>query len=562
MNSNKLSTNQLFWIVNIAWMLLNMLQAGVTELANDEAYYVMFAQNMDWGYYDHPPMIALFIYLGQWVSGELGVRLLTVLSQPIYLWLFWKIIAPPSVEKKDVWLFFLIAMAMPILHIYGFVAVPDGPFLLFSMLFLYLFVQYIQHNSWQYVVLMALAIAAIGYSKYTGVLVVLFACLAYPRVALRKSIYLTAILSLLVMLPHFYWQYQHDWVSFQYHLVGRNQDFNAFYIAEYLANFIAVFNPFILPIVVWIALKNRHQELHLRLLKRMALFFFVFFFVTCIRGHVQPQWFIFVAFSVIAVAWHWARNNEKAYRYIRIVSIISIALLVGFRVFVATNPLGMKAEVFNNKAKYQAIADATGNLPVMFMGKYTEAAKYTYYTGLDAHASPNIHFRTSQYQLWNIDSKWIEKPVAIHVGGEYPTATHIQTAGGQFSFVIDSCYMPVRDVHIEWLNPMKTLPLGTHQQTISISIYNPYPYDIVVDNDHIQLHYVVRKPWSWVEYTPILMEKPLVLKSLESSSLQQSITIDTKKANINETYESGFILTKPPYTVWYNSTVHKIKIQE
>lgn len=100
MNKNKLSANQLFWILNIAWMLLNLLQASVTELANDEAYYVVFAKHLDWGYYDHPPMIALFIYLGQWLSGELGVRLLTVLSQPIYIWLLWKLIAPATVEKK------------------------------------------------------------------------------------------------------------------------------------------------------------------------------------------------------------------------------------------------------------------------------------------------------------------------------------------------------------------------------------------------------------------------------------------------------------------------------
>ena len=56
-------------------------------------------------------------------------------------------------------------------------------------------------------------IAAVDYSKYTGVLVVLFACAAYPKVFLRKGIYITATLSLLLMLPHLYWQYQQEWVS-------------------------------------------------------------------------------------------------------------------------------------------------------------------------------------------------------------------------------------------------------------------------------------------------------------------------------------------------------------
>lgn len=561
MNKNKLSANQLFWILNIAWMLLNLLQASVTELANDEAYYVVFAKHLDWGYYDHPPMIALFIYLGQWLSGELGVRLLTVLSQPIYIWLLWKLIAPATVEKKDVWLFFIIALAMPILHIYGFVAVPDAPLMLFSALFLYFFVQYLQHTSWYYIPFMALAIAAIGYSKYTGVLVVLFACAAYPKVFLRKGIYITATLSLLLMLPHLYWQYQHEWVSFQYHLVGRNQDFNAFYIAEYVGNFIAVFNPFILPLVVWIGFKNRHQdELTLLILKRIALFFFLFFFASCIRGHVQPQWFIFVTFSVIALVWQWARNHEKRYRYIRTVSIISIVILIGFRIVAATNPFGMKAEVFNNKTSYTQIANATGNLPVIFMGKYTMAAKYSYYTGLDAHASPNIHFRTSQYQLWDFDSNLLEKPVAIHVGGDYPNATHIQTANGQFSFVIDSCYMPIRKVQIQWLNPYNTIASKREEKNMTLSIHNPYPYDIVIDNEKIQLHYIIRKPWSWVEYFPVDVENPLILTAFSTTNIQQKISIESEKAKPNETYETGFLLSKPPYIVWYNSPIYNIQI--
>ena len=56
------------------WWLINLLQAAFTELAHDEAYYFMFSQQLDWGYFDHPPMTALLIWLGSFMGGEFGVR--------------------------------------------------------------------------------------------------------------------------------------------------------------------------------------------------------------------------------------------------------------------------------------------------------------------------------------------------------------------------------------------------------------------------------------------------------------------------------------------------------
>ena len=47
----------LLWLA--VWWACNLLQAGLTELANDEAYYHMFAERLAWGYFDHPPVTAL-----------------------------------------------------------------------------------------------------------------------------------------------------------------------------------------------------------------------------------------------------------------------------------------------------------------------------------------------------------------------------------------------------------------------------------------------------------------------------------------------------------------------
>ena len=49
----------LFWLG--VWWVCNLLQAGFSQLANDEAYYHMFAEHLAWGYFDHPPMTALLV---------------------------------------------------------------------------------------------------------------------------------------------------------------------------------------------------------------------------------------------------------------------------------------------------------------------------------------------------------------------------------------------------------------------------------------------------------------------------------------------------------------------
>src|SRR5690349_13883847 len=61
------------------WLLLLLVQAFATELFDDEAYYWVYSKFPAWGYFDHPPMIAILIKAGYaLLHNELGVRLITV----------------------------------------------------------------------------------------------------------------------------------------------------------------------------------------------------------------------------------------------------------------------------------------------------------------------------------------------------------------------------------------------------------------------------------------------------------------------------------------------------
>lgn len=85
-------------------------------------------------------------------------------------------------------------------------------------------------------------IAALAYSKYHGALVVLFIVLSNLRLLKNPKFYVACLLTLALIAPHLWWQYQHDWISFRYHLDGRTRDFEYSFVTEYLLNLFAIFN--------------------------------------------------------------------------------------------------------------------------------------------------------------------------------------------------------------------------------------------------------------------------------------------------------------------------------
>ena len=69
----------------LALTALRLVLAAAIHPTEDEAYYRLWAAGLQAGYYDHPPMIAWWIRLGQIIAGDtpLGLRLIPVLASAI-----------------------------------------------------------------------------------------------------------------------------------------------------------------------------------------------------------------------------------------------------------------------------------------------------------------------------------------------------------------------------------------------------------------------------------------------------------------------------------------------
>ena len=535
------------------WWIANLVQAGFTELANDEAYYHMFAERLAWGYFDHPPVTALLVWAGERLfGGELGVRFFFTVLQPLYLWILWRLIRPADAGRRDAALFVVVSAATLMLQLYGFIAVPDGPLMFTTALFLLTF-KWFSENRRRAWLWMGIAMALMAYSKYHGAQVVLFALAANPRQLLRPALYSSGAVALLLLVPHLVWQYEHDWASFAYHLSGRNSVFRPGYVVEFLANVLVVFNPFFVPLYVQAWRKVKPQTPVGRALKLLPVAFIVFFMLSSLRGYVQPQWVIVSCFGLVCVLFAYARRHPRTRRYVMRAGGVTVGLIVLVRLVMIFNPLGIRFEVFNNPESYAAIAAEADGRPVVFRYGYAVAAKYAFYTGGEAYCQPNIRYRTHQWQFRDDDSQFIGREVLVECpdGTVSDSTRQVRTLtmanGRSFTWFVDPAFHPVRLVDIAFTGLPGRVAAGETLR-LELRIRNPYPYAIRVGAGDTQLVML----WKHGRFRVDEFPTGETFTIPADSELTRGVTFTVLPQLAGETFDVGFALRREGYTNWFN----------
>lgn len=543
------------------WWVCNLFQAGFTELANDEAYYHMFAENLAWGYFDHPPMTALLIWLGEHLfCGELGVRFFFTALQPLYLFVLWRVIRPADADRRDASLFAMLSASTLMLQLYGFIAVPDGPLMLAASLFLLTFKWFTQKRRWSWL-WMGVAMAAMAYSKYHGALVVLFALLAAPRVFLRPTLYLSGAVALVLLVPHLIWQYDHDWASFAYHLAARNSEFRPGYVAEYLLNLVVVFNPFFVPLYVrsWITVKP-HTAVE-RALKFIPAAFILFFLLSTFRGYVQPQWVIVASFGLLYTLFTYARRHPRTRRYLMRAGWVTLALVALVRLEMLFNPLGIRFEVFDNHTSYGQIATIADGRPVIFRHGYAIAAKYAFYTGGEAYCQPNIRYRTHQWQFRDDDTRFEGREVLIETPYDPADTTGrirsvVLPNGRRFTWLVDPHFHPMRRVEIAFTGLPERVVAGDTLR-LELMIRNPYPYNIDLCGDPS-----LTMVWKHGRFRVEEFDTGQELTIPACGEVVRSVEFVVPAGLAGADFDAGFALRREGYTNWFNGKPLRTEVME
>jgi len=187
-------------VVIIIAIIIRCYFAYSLGLAEDEAYYWTWAQRLDVGYFDHPPMIAWWIALGTQIDhSEWAVRLLGLCSYPAILWLAWEL---SNHKPLTLW----VLVSFPLL-LGSFLATPDMPLLFFWTLTLWAI--YKDKLGW-----IIIGTTGACLSKLTGFLLVpIIIALNAKRWSPKQwSKFASGII--LGISPFLWWNTQHDWISF------------------------------------------------------------------------------------------------------------------------------------------------------------------------------------------------------------------------------------------------------------------------------------------------------------------------------------------------------------
>lgn len=405
---------KLFYILLTVWVLVDLWQAIVTPLHADETYYALYGKFLDWGYYDHPPMVALMTALSSlFFKGTLSIRFMTVLLHGATVLLLGVSMEEKLTSNRAVVTFFAIAASIPIFIIYGFITTPDAPLLFFTALFFLLYKRYVKRPNWQLAIFLGVTIAAMLYSKYMAILVVFFVILSNLRLLKDPKILFAGFLALMLFIPHILWQINHDFPSLQYHLMQRNTAFKFQYTLEYLPLQLLVFNPLCLFFAFYFCWKNRNtRDKFLRASGFTVVGFIIFFWIMTFKGHAEPHWTMAATVPMIFILFD-ELSDAKWTKLVNFALIPITAILLFLRLFAPL--LGDEDfEILEGcPYLYEDIGKWNDHSPVLFASSFQHPSVYWFNTGRETTALSSVYNRRTQFDIWQFDRKYQGKPVCV-----------------------------------------------------------------------------------------------------------------------------------------------------
>lgn len=424
--------------------ILRLVLAGLLPLSPDEAYYFTWAQHLQAGYLDHPPMVALWIKLGSALLGAhpLGVRLLGPVSVALGSWFIYDAgnhLLPG--QRFGLWAAALFNATL-MLGAGCLIMTPDTPLIFFWTLGVWALARLVQSGNPRWWLVAGGCAGLMLLSKYTAVLFLAGAGLwALTCPSIRKHLktiwpWLGIVLALALFSPNIWWNAGHGWASYLKQ-GGRVDGFNFARALQFFAELVGaqffLFTPIIAVLAVcglWHLRQNKAPGA--RLLLWLTLLPALVLLEHVLTNRVESNWpailYPSACLAASCLCSRWARP----------------ALLVGFGIsalvyvqsFTGVVPLPAKQDTTALQlAGWPALAAQAAKTHPAFLtaDTYTVASELAFYAPKDV---PVIGF-SSRWDYFNWPQVQPSGKVGlllIRVGHgvcEAPVAQLIRRRGGQ-----------------------------------------------------------------------------------------------------------------------------------
>ena len=400
-------------------LIINLVQSAFTDIIFDEAYYWYFAQDLSWGYFDHPPMVAFLVKIGLTLfDGELGVRFMAPFLYCANVLLLWLLIDSEK-KHRHIWLFLTFVSGIGLLTAYGFMMVPDTSLVTTGLIFLWGYKRFLIKEDALGIIVTGAGMALVMYAKYHGILIVGFAVLSNLALLKNGKFWLAVLIALLLYIPHLNWLYEMDFVSIKYHLFDRvNSPWRPEYTLNYPVNCIAVAG-LCFPLMYWALYALSSKDKFDKALKFICYGILVFFLISSFNRKTQAQWVVLTAIPLIIFSLRYAYIHAKYRKWLMGISLVSIGILIFLRfalIFPSISPI--KYEAFGNKQWVAELKSMVGDKPVVFHNSYRDASMYAFYSGSTVFSSNDIIARQNQFDIDSSEFKVRNKQVAYISGSK------------------------------------------------------------------------------------------------------------------------------------------------
>ncbi len=461
-------------IIFVGLLILWKIYLSATlQLHPDEAYYWTWSRHLDFGYFDHAPLIAYAIRLTTLFSQqELWVRFTGILATLATSVMAWVLTMQLFHDSKIASASVITLNVLPITLAGTLLITPDVPALLFWGLTIFYYWQVVATGKVRYWYFMGIAFGLSLLSKYTGVLLApclfLFMLVTDER-RWFKTIhpYAAFVLGCAFFLPVLYWNSKHQWISFAYQLGhglgGANYSFGN--VFTYMGGQMLVASPFIWLLGAYASTLYLFQKNKEKLFLSLTSFSIILFFAySSLKNVAQANWPMCAYFTFSILVSHYLFNGAKFKKRLWVGAVLfSFILCLTAMLHARFNILPLE-----KISKSAAEADATQwfygwrelgehlakdpSVKFTIAESHQVGAEISYYTKerIFAYVDYN-NTKANQFNLWAFPEELKDKKgVAVFLEGHsvLPYSKYFKAVGGMDSFSVKRDNFVIRTYHI------------------------------------------------------------------------------------------------------------------
>ncbi len=304
LQTDKLIAKKSVWLV-VVFTFLRLLFSSFLNLGNDESYYLTYAQQLQINYFDHPPMVAIWI---KFFTANLAlqdslffIRLGSLVGCALSSFFIYKAITAISTARAGFAGVFLYNISFYASITAGLFIFPDTPQLVFWTASMYFITQILRDDKkilpWLcFGACAGLSIMSKVHAVFLWGGVFLYAVFYRRSWLSNKALYISAAVTAIIISPILTWNIQNDFITFRFHgervVVNEKSGFNFMGLLRETVGQFILNNPFTIGLIILFFTKKHPSSTGsaIKVFKLMGVPLLVVIFFLSMFRTTLPHW--------------------------------------------------------------------------------------------------------------------------------------------------------------------------------------------------------------------------------------------------------------------------------